>query len=423
MEEAIKDTNAEGAGDDATADDSFIPFHHYASIANSYREKEVSFIRDYVPASIQWIALEKVHGCNFSATTNGTTLKWGSRTAYIGHIALSQFYNSHVADQKYNSKIKELFFHLKEVHSGLQYIRVFGELYGGVYRGIKNPYRHIQKEVLYTPDIEFIVYDIQCIYEKDAVHKQDILHVASMGSHSEDTPDADAPEENEVLSRYYSNYLDHMEVISSCNMCLIPVLTPLAIGSLDEMLALNPCYETTIPALHNLHSIPGNESEGYVLKPMTNIYAPRGGRIMLKLKHPKFLEHSIKALEKAKKKASQVSQNAEDIGDLTDPQELEIENKLHLVFESYVNENRVNAVISKISEAKTRNNKKAIVGLIVKDVLDDVMKDLKDGVHNAIFDIDFDGLDLIFNIFKKKRSVFTTRLMSSVEQLVKTLDL
>jgi hypothetical protein len=47
----------------------FVPFKHYNSFRNSYVEKEVDFIRGIVPADEEWVAMEKVHGCNFSATT------------------------------------------------------------------------------------------------------------------------------------------------------------------------------------------------------------------------------------------------------------------------------------------------------------------------------------------------------------------
>ena len=50
-------------------EDTFIPFEKFGSFRNAYVEAEVDYIQGFVPATEEWVALEKVHGCNFSATT------------------------------------------------------------------------------------------------------------------------------------------------------------------------------------------------------------------------------------------------------------------------------------------------------------------------------------------------------------------
>ena len=55
--------------EDQTETDSFAPFKKYFSIRNSYVTDEVAYSRQFVPAEEEWVAMEKVHGCNFSATT------------------------------------------------------------------------------------------------------------------------------------------------------------------------------------------------------------------------------------------------------------------------------------------------------------------------------------------------------------------
>lgn len=52
-----------------TTEISFTPFTKYFSIRNSYVVDEVSHIKQMVPPTEEWVAMEKVHGCNFSATT------------------------------------------------------------------------------------------------------------------------------------------------------------------------------------------------------------------------------------------------------------------------------------------------------------------------------------------------------------------
>lgn len=50
-------------------EDTMVPFKSYFSIRNSYVEDEVTYIRQFVTPDEEWVATEKVHGCNFSATT------------------------------------------------------------------------------------------------------------------------------------------------------------------------------------------------------------------------------------------------------------------------------------------------------------------------------------------------------------------
>jgi len=49
--------------------DTFASFQKYSSFRNAYVEKEVDYIKSFVPEHEEWVAQEKVHGCNFSATT------------------------------------------------------------------------------------------------------------------------------------------------------------------------------------------------------------------------------------------------------------------------------------------------------------------------------------------------------------------
>lgn len=62
-------TKSEEDCDPTTFTDSFVDFKPFSSFKNTYVMSEVDYIKQHVPDHEQWVALEKVHGCNFSATT------------------------------------------------------------------------------------------------------------------------------------------------------------------------------------------------------------------------------------------------------------------------------------------------------------------------------------------------------------------
>jgi Rnl2 family RNA ligase len=258
--------------------DNFIIFKRYHSIENSYLEKNLQYINACIPSTTQWVALEKVHGCNFSATSNGDSVKWGSRSAYLGDSALQSFHNADQVRDKYTAKINHLFDALQTQDSRIAYIRVFGELYGGKYPGMKNLYKAVQKEVCYTPAIDFIVFDIQCLYLAPSPSGE--------GDGYEDPDNLDRDISGAVYTHYYKDALD---VISLCHGVGIPTLEVQSSGTLQDLLALNPTFTTTLPALFGLPTIAGNNAEGYVLKPVTYHRASKS-RVILKHKNPAFRE-------------------------------------------------------------------------------------------------------------------------------------
>lgn len=325
--------------------DDFPPFVKYCSIENSYRDNELRYIAAVLPdPSLEWVALEKIHGCNFSGTTDGSTVKWGSRTAYLGDSALGSFNNAIVATRKYEDNVKALFRELKESNPTLSYIRVFGELFGGTYPGHQLPHRYkaIQKGIFYTPDVEFMVFDIKLAFEKES---------------PDDAEDVEAKERDE-----YDGFMNPEDVITHCRQVGLQALDIMHRGTLAEMLSLDASFESTIPGVLGLPLIEGNVAEGYVLKPVTSVSTGRG-RIMLKHKNPKFAENICEKAIKAPR-----------------PTELsEEDEQTFLLMLQYINENRFNAVMSKLTDEK-KSNLNALVGLTCKDAMDDILKDMGDKV-------------------------------------------
>ena len=84
------------------------------------------------------------------------------------------------------------------------------------------------------------------------------------------------------------------------------------------------------------------------------------GRVILKHKNPKFAENVSDKTVTAK--VATVTEFSEE------------DEQAFLQMQQYINANRFNAVMSKLTEDRKANHK-AVVGLTVKDAMDDIVKD------------------------------------------------
>jgi len=95
-----------------------------------------------------------------------------------------------------------------------------------------------------------------------------------------------------------------------------------------------------------------NDAEGLVIQPLNEVlYTGNGARVMIKSKNPKFAE-------KNKRKVGKPS----------------VPNPFIPTAEQYVNQNRLDAVMSKFGEA-TQKDFGRIIGLMCTDVIEDMIKD------------------------------------------------
>jgi enoyl-[acyl-carrier-protein] reductase (NADH) len=78
-----------------------------------------------------WVATEKIHGANFCFSYNGKEMKYSRRKAFLGKD--EKFYTFQEIAIKNDDKIKSLFKNLKQEESELVSIKVYGEIYGGIY--------------------------------------------------------------------------------------------------------------------------------------------------------------------------------------------------------------------------------------------------------------------------------------------------
>lgn len=301
------------------------PFQYYSSIENTTNNKALQTIREHVPSTILWVATEKIHGCNFSAITNGETINWAKRSSYLKENEMKKFNNSHYIKEKYSENIKNLI----KVINNSQCVRIYGELCGGKYGDMKTSHpqniKGIQKEVQYSPDIEFIVFDIK-VQDKELNW----------------------------------NFLCHNDVNKYCDMVGLKSVRIMHRGTLEQLLQLDPIFRTTIPSYFSLPHLENNMSEGYVFKPVHDITMNNDIRVILKHKNPYFSEKNIMKIRAIT--ITQVDENVQDIVD---------------IISMYVNINKINNVMSKHGNI---TNEKRKIGLIYQDVIEDAKKDFDESM-------------------------------------------
>ncbi len=308
-------------------------FRVYDHIENHYREKFVESVLTSAPKDELWYATEKIHGSNFSwVISSGSDanqspeIRRARRGNFLG--ATEEFYGSLVLQAQYKDQLIKFYGLCQDFAQKLDItVQVVGEIYGGFYEGHKGKFKTkaVQKEIKYCPDVDVRAFDV-------------------------------------IIDGEYQNYLQMISMFQSSSLPYCQILHQ---GTLQELLKLDPVFPTTIPALYGLEAIPTNDAEGYVLKPVVPRFITFSEdsieRVIFKLKNPKFSEKNEMNADPAKVVAV-VEGIPENINETV---------------ASYVNQNRMDNVKSKLTEAEQKNKGKVIQGLI-RDVLDELIRDLTD---------------------------------------------
>ena len=135
------------------------------------------------------------------------------------------------------------------------------------------------------------------------------------------------------------------EMREMCELEGIPVVPLLAVtDNLKEALEFNNTFNSVLTNKED------NLSEGIVISPEQPVYLNNGSRVILKSKTPKFSEVRVKRRNP------------------TSPNPFESQ------AEDYVNENRLNAVLSKFGEPTQKDFDK-IIGLMTQDVIAEMLPD------------------------------------------------
>eukprot|EP00475_Leptophrys_vorax_P045715 TRINITY_DN958_c0_g1_i1.p1 TRINITY_DN958_c0_g1~~TRINITY_DN958_c0_g1_i1.p1 ORF type:complete len:390 (-),score=114.68 TRINITY_DN958_c0_g1_i1:32-1201(-) len=290
-----------------------------------------------------WVGTEKVHGANFQMVTNGVEVKYGKRTSYLD--ITSSFNNFQSIMPEYDLKMLDLFAHIQKNVSTLtleadpeydakfdlsdiKTVRVYGELYGGLYPHPEVPKiagtRHIQKGVYYSPNLLFYAFDLR-------------------------------------VGTQFLSYAKASEVFEAVG---IPYAKPIVKGTLEEVLQFNvEDFESTIPASLGLPSIKDNIAEGLVIRQFDTI-----SHKMVKKKADKFSERTGGNVSQPKPKKEH--KENED----RNPEVFELRQEL----KRYFNSNRLDSVVSKEDSIKGPGDLKQLVGKLATDALKDFQQDFYD---------------------------------------------
>jgi hypothetical protein len=278
------------------ADDGFVPYENVSSNLKPFLRVKATGV----------VATPKIHGTNLSVTVQGSDIRFGRRNAFIGAEETHFGYRGPCA--KLRSRLLRLahFFHEGSV------IRVYGELFGGLYDGLRSTsedVRPVQVEIQYDPDLIVRFFDLS-------------------------------------VDGQYLSFGDARLVCRVARLPFVPVLHRSRSGSelvawastrLEDLWVPRPLMVGKVPP------IPSNTGEGFVLR--TAVV----GRTLVKLKSAKFLE-----VVKAPAGAKNVLESLAVVGDDS---------------ASYVTPGRISSVLSKMSESEmTMRNVVKLVAAVREDV-------------------------------------------------------
>ena len=228
----------------------------YPSIDN-YSEKlsyEIQKRRCTGLFDILFAVTEKIHGSNFSIhSAIGDEIHYAKRNSFIGN---GTFFNYERVVEKHQDSITRLINHLHDV--GLQYVIIYGELCGGRYDGMpKLQVKAIQKEVQYSNDTEFVVFDIAFMQD----------------------------------NKLY--YIDQIEIEELCNASGLNCIHHEYIGTLAGCLRYAEKEinrNSIVPEMFDMPELETNPIEGFVIKQITGGDQEADKRVVLKIKSEKFKE-------------------------------------------------------------------------------------------------------------------------------------
>lgn len=203
---------------------------------------------DAVAGGGTWVATEKIHGAQLVVATDGTTVCFGKRKAWLADT--DPFFGWQLLRSELEAAVRAIHVEL----GGVGTVRAFGELFGGAYPhaavGKRPGASAVQTGVWYAPDVRFALFDVLIEADDDDV----------------------------------GTFLAHRELEALPHgLFLVPVLARATRSDLDR---LPVRFLTHVPRLFSLPTLADNVAEGFVLKPDLRLAADR--RPIIKRKIPEF---------------------------------------------------------------------------------------------------------------------------------------
>lgn len=291
-------------------------FKKYSKITNC-TSKLVDYIGYNGDMGIECVVTEKIHGGNFSIIVerDDPDFKFARRKAVLKDD--EKFYNWKKAIEPKFPLIQKMVMAMWLVYPEAQKIQLFGELFGGTYVHDEvmpdASFSTVQTGVQYAPFQDFLIFDV--VIDDEYLDWKDV---------------------RPWIAQFYGLFVEELFV-----------------GPLDQCLKYENEFQTTIPARYGLPDIEGNTCEGVVIKPLVEKRFNDGKRFIIKNKNDKFAE--VASHKKSTTKGTETP---------------EIVQKQLDIASQYINDNRFNAVLSKLSEI-TKND----FSLLMKEFSNDVLED------------------------------------------------
>ena len=237
----------------------FVEYEKMSEDTNCWVSKKLNAVK-------KWVALEKVHGANFSfIVQRDCSVLVAKRGALLTEKEdfFGVWRQKGFLDEE-REKAKRIFSAaVRELKDALTAVTIYGELFGGHY-----PHPSVasyvgvvpvQRAVAYCPGLNFYAYDIAVIYE---------------GGRRE--------------------YLDYDVCAQLFQEVGFLYATPLCTGTLQQMLSYPLGFATTLPHRLGLPPLPCNIAEGVVVRPLRETVlttATKGpSRVIFKRKVEQFAE-------------------------------------------------------------------------------------------------------------------------------------
>jgi Rnl2 family RNA ligase len=156
----------------------------------------------------------------------------------------------------------------------------------------------------------------------------------------------------DILLLNDNTFVDWDTVVEVCSDYSIPTVLEIARGSLSELLEISPEFESFVAKRNGFDS----KSEGLVIKQLKDeVFLKTGSRAIIKSKSKSFSEKKQKAPKKPYKMPENLKPVYED-------------------FYQYLNENRLNNVLSKVGTVTQKDFGK-IQGMLVRDAKEEFERD------------------------------------------------
>lgn len=203
---------------------------------------------------LEWIATEKMHGANCSIYSNGSQIKLAKRSGFLEEN--ENFYGFRQIKSKLENPVNNIFNELKQQHSELSYMIIFGELIGGWFPEspdnwegawtegrinsegtimVPQKNRAVQEGIYYGNHCGIIVFDIWMIMK----------------------------DKKQV-------YINYDEIMYLCDKNRLDVIKPLAKGTFNKVSNFDINFNSTIPKMwgYTMTELANNLAEGIVVRPV-----------------------------------------------------------------------------------------------------------------------------------------------------------